>query len=644
MLAQCGGVNRLKPFSKREIPVVVVILFGLISIGFFVDRGNHAAIDLEAVSDQKIDCQIHLDWGQASNPKPLTIYPDITNYRFTVRKFYRHHKFTIDLDPNQAAATLHLRKIVIHQPGSPQVRLVGQKLLTAMSNSEFVMLSLADDGDVVVHLAPKYTGGAVPQLNLVCPLPFSWAAWWAWVVSGASLFCIIALLGLDFSIRLARSANPANRATPRTFVVLVVIASTLILCLALGSAFNAHPDEVWHITSVSYFLFDPYPALKNTLQSIHTFSSYQSTYLATSELYYPAAALWTSLISTLTDLSIDQVQAIRLFSVAFFVLLVSILVRQKNFGLLVPFLVTPQLWYIFAYANSDWFGVAATTLLLLFLNFSRSAFHRFVLGGSAAQLLRLIPIYILVGILIFSKPNYWVAIIFCFYEPLVPILRAKSTMLNRIRALAFCLTILVASSLCIALKSSFSRATETRIAQTSEPRPGLTPDENRNLQTRMAATRNLYTQHVSLWNLLTQRHWIWLSCRSFFGDFGWMIFHLTTYYYCMVIFLFGALLFYVVRTTKVEESFPLIFWFTVLAIGANISSAIAFSWLFDLQPQGRYLFPSLLAIGWMLSRLQNWQNSRVIFSLILMLTILGTYAFTCYAVIPLKEHVPSSFL
>ena len=287
-----------------------------------------------------------------------------------------------------------------------------------MSHSEFVRLSLADNGEVVVHFAPTYTGGAVPQLNFSYPLPFSRAVWWAWVVSAASIFCIIALLGLDLTVRLARSAHSENRATHRTFAVLVVIASSLILCLALGSAFNAHPDEIWHLTSVSYFLFEPYPALKNTLQSIHTFSSYQNSYLAASELYYQAAALWTSLISTLTDLPIDQVQAVRLFSVTCFVLLVCVLVWQRNYGLLVPFLVTPQLWYIFAYANSDWFGVAATTLLLLFINCSKSTFDRFVLGGSYARLLRLVPVFILVGVLIFSKPNYWVAIIFCFYEPL----------------------------------------------------------------------------------------------------------------------------------------------------------------------------------------------------------------------------------
>jgi sulfite exporter TauE/SafE len=123
-----------------------------------------------------------------------------------------------------------------------------------------------------------------------------------------------------------------------------------------------------------------------------------------------------------------------------------------------------------------------------------------------------------------------------------------------------------------------------------------------------------------------------------------MNFHLTTSYYCIVILLFSGLLFTVVRVSRGEQNFRLTACFTVLVIGANISLAIAFSWFVDPQPQGRYLFPSLLAIGWMLSRLRNWQSSRIVFALVVILAILGMYAFICYGVIPLKEHVPSNFL
>jgi hypothetical protein len=635
-------MKRLKTFLRTKL--AVVILLGLISVGFFFDRGQHATIDFEAISDQKVNCQIRLNWGKARNPRPLTIYPDVNNYRFTVRKFSRHYKFTVFLDANQPATTFRLRKVVIRQPGCPHVQLVGQRLLAAMSNSEFVKLRLADDGDVIIDFDPKDSTRDVPELNFGYPIPLSRVAWCIWVISRASVLWLLMLIGLGLCIRLTGSENPATPPTPPVYVILAAIASAFTLCLALSSAFNAHPDEIWHITSVSYFLFEPYPAVSNTLQSIHTFSAYRSSYLSTGELYYPVAAVWTSLLSTLTDLPLDQVQIIRLFSVVCFVFLVCLLIRQKVHGLLLPFLITPQLWYVFGYANSDWFGFAVATLLLLFLNISRFTFHRFVIGGSFARFLPLVPIFILLGLLCFSKPNYWVAAIFCFYEPLVSIFRKKSTVNSRIRASAFCLIILAVSSSCIALKSSFSHATETHIVEAPAAPPGSVLDKTPEVMARLSQTGSLYMRHVSLWKLLTERQWIWLSGRSFFGDFGWMNFHLTTSYYCIVMLLFSALLFTIVRLSRGEQNFRPTACFTVLVIGANISLAIAFSWFVDPQPQGRYLFPSLLAIGWMLSRLRNWQSSRIVFGLVVILAILGMYAFICYGVIPLKEHVPSNFL
>jgi hypothetical protein len=637
-------MKRLKTFSRIKFRAAVVILLGLISVGFFLDRGHYATIDFEAISDQKVNCQIRLNWGKASNPRPLTIYPYINNYRFTVRKFSSHYKFTVYFDANQPGTTFRLRKVVIRQPGCPPVQLVGQNLLAAMSNSEFVTLRLADDGDVIINFDPQDTARQVPELNFGYPIPLSKAAWWIWVISRASVLCLLMLIGLGLCIRLTRSENPSTKPAPRVYLILAAIAATLTLCLSLSSAFNAHPDEIWHVSCVIYFLFEPYPALKNTLQSIHTFSFYHSSYLSTGELYYPVAAVWTSLLATLTDLPLDQVQMIRLLSVGCFVLLLCLLIRQKNLGLLLPFLITPQLWYVFGYANNDWFGFAVATWLLLFLNISRFTFYRFVIGGSFARFLQLVPIFILLGLLCFSKPNYWVSAIFCFYEPLVSICRKKSTFTSRIRASVFCLIILAVSSSCIALKSSFSRATETHIFEAPEARPGLALDKTPELTSRLSKTTNLYTRHVSLWKLLTERQWIWLSCRSFFGDFGWMNFHPTTIYYCVVILLFGALLFTVVRVSRGEQNFRPTACFAVLVIGANVFLAIAFSWFIDLQPQGRYLFPSLLAIGWMLSRLRNWQSSRIVFGLVVILAILGLYAFICYGVIPLKEHVPSSFL
>src|SRR6202158_3336449 len=190
-------MKRLKTLSRKQLLVAVVILLGLICVGFFFDRGQHATIDFEASSGQKVNCQIPLNWGKASNPRPLTIYPEVNNYRFTVRKFSSHYKFTVYLDANQPPTTFRLRKVVIRQPGCLDVHLVGPTLLRAMSNSEFVTLRLADDGDVIIDLDPKSTAPDVPELNFGYPIPLSKAAWWIWVISRASILLLLMLIGLS---------------------------------------------------------------------------------------------------------------------------------------------------------------------------------------------------------------------------------------------------------------------------------------------------------------------------------------------------------------------------------------------------------------------------------------------------------------
>ena len=59
-------MKRLKTFSRMKLLAAVVILLGLISVGFFFERGHHATIDFEAISDQKVNCQIPPELGEST--------------------------------------------------------------------------------------------------------------------------------------------------------------------------------------------------------------------------------------------------------------------------------------------------------------------------------------------------------------------------------------------------------------------------------------------------------------------------------------------------------------------------------------------------------------------------------------------------
>src|SRR5262249_15697284 len=154
---------------------------------------------------------------------------------------------------------------------------------------------------------------------------------------------------------------------------------------------------------------------------------------------------------------------------------------------------------------------------------------------------RLLPIALLLALLYFSKPNYWVCAILCFYDPAVRLFRRGSSFWSRFRALVFCAGLALLSIGCIVVKSSFSNATIHNIAAPSNPLANRRTAESTELANRKSQTEKLFGHHVTLWDMLIKRQWIWLSCRSFFGDFGWMKFHLSITYYSIAILTFTGL-------------------------------------------------------------------------------------------------------
>jgi hypothetical protein len=630
--------------SSKQIPLALAVFLAILCAAFFFERARHATVDLEAITTQEVDCEIPLNWAKASNRRLLRIYPHVTNYRFTARNFHHRQSFTISLITEGKPVSFRLRRIVIHQPGSPEVQLTGEKLIESMSGSNGAIFHLDDNGDVAV-MALRTTPNAHPaELTFSDRLPWSKGIWFAWVISRAATVWIVLLFFLDLGMRRFGFTTKSTLTSRPMYAILAAVASVLILCLSLTSAFNAHPDEIWHAASTSYFLFDHYPATRSTTQSSESISFYGSSYLTTADIYYPIAAAWTSLLSTFADLPFDQLQLVRLLSAGSFAVLIWLLARRSNHGILISFLITPQLWYLFGYVNNDWFGLVVATCLILFLNSSRVTFHRFAITGSPIHLVRLIPLAILLVLLYFSKPNYWVCAILCLYEPAIRLFRRNSKWPSRWRTLGFCAGMALLSGGCIYLKSSFAHETIQKIMGPANAPIDRSVAESAELAARKLRTEKLFGRHVTLWNMLFKRQWIWLSCRSFFGDFGWMQFHLSLTYYYVAMLTFAALALSTLVSSRMEQNFRLVLLFALLVIGANIFSAIAYSWFFDLQPQGRYLFPSLLAFGWMLSRLRGWQKSRIVQRLVLAMALLAIYSFVCYALIPLRSHVPASFL
>jgi len=107
--------------------------------------------------------------------------------------------------------------------------------------------------------------------------------------------------------------------------------------------------------------------------------------------------------------------------------------------------------------------------------------------------------------------------------------------------------------------------------------------------------RALRTKGISLWHVAVTLPWVELSFRSFCGLYGWMSIQADP----LVYYVFGALyaaLLAILVVPALQGAAP---GARSLLVGVLVCAALVGgqsiyrSWVFDFQPQGRYLFPIL---------------------------------------------------
>ena len=113
---------------------------------------------------------------------------------------------------------------------------------------------------------------------------------------------------------------------------------------------------------------------------------------------------------------------------------------------------------------------------------------------------------------------------------------------------------------------------------------------------------HMYDQGIPLSELFGKYHWLQTSWYSFYGVFGQMNIFLPSWIYrSVIIFLLilaGSMLVRVIRQNKKNfKAYGIVISLIVTAL-INLIASIHNSWTWDFQPQGRYLFPILPALGY----------------------------------------------
>ena len=450
--------------------------------------------------------------------------------------------------------------------------------------------------------------------------------------------CFIAVFAsLNFAARTWPNYMPSLAMIGvRTGLALVVL---MVLQLAWLSEYDHHPDEKAHIDSLDYFTqYSDFPVIGDG----RSMSTYQFPWGISRLDDLGISYFIMGKFKLLLDLFLeDTVFSCRLFN-GLLLMLLALGTRKPHFALfLVPLLCLPQTWYLFAYTNRDAFALVIALLLAWQWAEQRSYLQRYLADSKPTGVwYYAIPAGVLLGILSIELTNYLIFILFvgalliwqglfetsspkCFVQKCLIMLCIATAIFGARKAL----DIQINGWDKQAQKTAFTEAIadeafKPSVAGTSEGFFSL------RLQQKGIPATDLFN---SRWD------WHTLTFKSFVGTYGneFAEYSPEWYYNVEKILLLTVLgiLGYVVARNASLKYWSLLALTAVFSFGALLIGFL-YSWLYDFQPQGRYIFPLIpiiMTFSWKIMPLHTRQTRGLLWTCAVLLLALGAYSFRTVA-------------
>jgi hypothetical protein len=411
---------------------------------------------------------------------------------------------------------------------------------------------------------------------------------------------------------------------------LIVFAAVLVM--AIGSDIKCHPDEIVSQKTAAYYKTHSLPPHVNDPKIADTFSAYGHARLTTLEVSY----FFSGKFAQLTDLFIkDDVVALRMFNVFLFLLLGILFFKSRKQvkPLFLLLLISPQIWYVFSYVNSDALALFLAVLIIGQLVNDKSWYRKFlftnkvsgfIIGGIFMALLIVLQIY--------SKKNYWLFLVFIGLILLWELILARESrwrMLKKYLILAGIVLLLLTPRFTYDLmlygwdKDQIIRQHKEVVAQ-KEFKPS---NKNEDFSYYGLFLKDKGVKYFDLFG--EQWNWHIKSFYSFVGLYGGMNVFSPFGYYVLMFMLYLLLFAYVIIHgiyRQTNEQKLLLIAVLIFAVGLIFVSTL-FSWLYDFQAQGRYLFPIIGVLGFWLVKSYGYNRNGYFNILIAVLSLCSLYSF-----------------
>ncbi len=601
---------------QRTNPFIYLVLFALITLYYFRKKTPTRALLL-------IFTCILLSYLLSFNATSITINA-LTKNPEKIKLFWR--------EANQKMSTTRAQQITV-LPGENHYDFTTANL----SNIDVLYLEASNNQvwqglDHLTLRAPGFKATQYHQPEIVLDKQGDVMTL---AVPIAVFLGVFSLFFLGILYYLKRTLFLRSSLLPKLIKSCFLYASLLVFSLAWQSDFNIHPDESSHIESTKYYSQYWLPPSVGDPRALDAYQHpWASSRLDDLGISYFFAGKFSLLVN---QLFADQTFIYRAFNALLFLLL-FLMVSSSNRLLffLTPLLCTPQIWYLYAYANRGGFVLFVSLLLAWQLVNKKSSLQRFLQAKTVLSHWHyaLFP-GALLGILSIEQTNYLLFILFVFSLLLWELLfLVKQKKVFIYKCLFF---LLIAVSLFCARHGldnaiNGSHKLEQRIAyaeQHAAPdfKPSIAETEHSYPGLRLKA------KGITLPEIF-QPEWSWhkMTFKSFTGFYGYYAEYSPKWYYTYILLIYGIVLLLILQHAlfKASWQYKIFTALCITAIAGGLLMSILFSWLYDFQPQGRYIFPIIpiiLVYFWKMFPLWNRQEQAVILTSAMSLILLSFYSF-----------------
>ncbi|MFC1852531.1 hypothetical protein ACFL27_20230 [candidate division CSSED10-310 bacterium] len=302
------------------------------------------------------------------------------------------------------------------------------------------------------------------------------------------------------------------------------------------------------------------------------------------------------------------------------------------------FILLPQVHYLYAYASCDPWSLSMSVFLFLYIAKLVDA------PICSLTLDKYMVIGIFTGLIIVSKPYYLCSLFIplsLFSIRLVEEIKCGSVL--PVKKLIINLTVTALTMIIVAgpLRLIYPATQGDFVAGIKHMMESRAADEYKPSHPTFEGYL-LASKGETYHSMLKKFPWISLTLKSFYGIFGHMQFHNPPWIYWSAGIGFSILLCLTIKTaisnwSRLDGTWRYCFILALISLGANIFISLYMSLHFDYQPQGRYLFPSLIAVSILLNGLFNLEKRAVAYIRIICIILL--YVICLYSLLYVAGNI-----